>query len=87
MLRMLAAAPAPVVVALVACWGRYNYGQLGPVAAITGQRMRASSLVAIALPGKAVDIAAGDHSSYALLDDGTVVAWGRADSGGWARAR
>jgi alpha-tubulin suppressor-like RCC1 family protein len=65
----------------VAGWGLYNHGQLGPVAAITGQRMRTTSLVAIALPGKAVDIAASSTSSYALLHDGTVVAWGRADTG------
>lgn len=66
----------------VAGWGRFDHGQLGPLAAITPtRRRRAAGLVAIQLPGKAVDIAAGDFSSYALLDDGTVYAWGRADHG------
>lgn len=65
----------------VAGWGLYNHGQLGPVAAITGARNRSTALVEIALPGKAVDIAAGASSSYALLDDGTVVAWGQGDGG------
>jgi alpha-tubulin suppressor-like RCC1 family protein len=32
--------------------------------------------IAIELPGKAVDVATGDSTSYALLDDGTVWAWG-----------
>ncbi|MEZ5319729.1 MAG: hypothetical protein R2752_20175 [Vicinamibacterales bacterium] len=66
----------------VAGWGLYRNGQLGPVAPIQGTSSGAStSLVAIALPGKAVDVAAGTNASYALLDDGTVVAWGRADAG------
>lgn len=66
----------------VAGWGRVNHGQLGPLADITpSPRMQSTSLVAIALPGRAVDIAAGENSSFALLEDGTVVAWGRADSG------
>jgi alpha-tubulin suppressor-like RCC1 family protein len=67
----------------VAGWGRYNTGQLGPVAGISGVagNRGSSSLVAIELPGKAVDIAAGTSASYALMDDGTVMAWGAADSG------
>ncbi|MFN7978251.1 MAG: hypothetical protein U0P30_08955 [Vicinamibacterales bacterium] len=66
----------------VAGWGRYKHGQLGPVAAITATPRGASNaLVAIALPSKAVDIAANSNASYALLDDGTVLAWGRGDVG------
>lgn len=65
----------------VAGWGRFNHGQLGPVAGITAVRMQSAALVEIALPGRAVDIAAGTNSSYALLDDGTVLAWGRGDGG------
>ncbi|MGE0812701.1 MAG: RCC1 domain-containing protein [Vicinamibacterales bacterium] len=65
----------------VAGWGTYISGQLGPVAAIPGANSRATALVAIALPAKAVDIAANADASYAVLDDGTVMAWGRADAG------
>lgn len=65
----------------VAGWGRYLNGELGPVAGITGTPRGSSTLVAIALPGKAVDIAAGGRSSYALLEDGSVVAWGEAADG------
>jgi alpha-tubulin suppressor-like RCC1 family protein len=35
----------------------------------------------IALPGKALRVAAGESSAYALLEDGTVVAWGTNDEG------
>ena len=66
----------------VAGWGRYSNGQLGPVAAITPTSRKASStLVPIALPAKAVDVAANGGSSYALLDNGTVMAWGSGDAG------
>ncbi len=66
----------------VAGWGRHLSGQLGPVAAITATpRSTASALVPIALPSKAVDIAANANASYAVLDDGRVLAWGRADAG------
>lgn len=66
----------------VAGWGRYSSGQLGPVAAITPTSRRASSaLMPIVLPSKAVDIAANGGSSYALLEDGSVMAWGSADTG------
>lgn len=66
----------------VAGWGQYRHGQLGPVAAITAAPRGASNaLVPIALPSKAVDIAASNNASYALLDDGTVMAWGRGDAG------
>jgi len=66
----------------VAGWGRYTQGQLGPLARITvGKFNTSASLVAIALPAKAVDVAAGTSASYALLEDGSVMAWGGADSG------
>ena len=66
----------------VAGWGQYKHGQLGPVAAITATPRGASNaLIPIALPAKAFDIAANRNTSYALLDDGTVVAWGRGDNG------
>lgn len=66
----------------VAGWGQYKHGQLGRVAAITPTpRGAASALVPIDLPAKAVDIAANGGSSYALLEDGTVMAWGRGEAG------
>src|SRR5688572_20157829 len=37
--------------------------------------------VAIDLPGKASRVAVGEASAYALLEDGTVVAWGANDEG------
>jgi alpha-tubulin suppressor-like RCC1 family protein len=37
--------------------------------------------VVIDLPGKAMRVAVGDSSAYALLEDGTVVAWGANDEG------
>lgn len=40
-----------------------------------------SGPVRIALPRKAVQVAAGIGTSYALLDDGTVWAWGKGNSG------
>ncbi len=48
---------------------------------LLGSRPRSAALVAIALPGKAVDVAAGYDTFYALLDDGTVRAWGQGDEG------
>lgn len=58
-------------------WGRYRAGQLGeqPVAT-SKRRYGVAEPVVIPLPGKAVDIAAGEDASYALLDDGMVYAWG-----------
>lgn len=58
-------------------WGVIDHGTLGPVAAIPAVSRRSTGLVAISLPGKAIDIAAGEDGSYALLEDGTVVEWGR----------
>jgi alpha-tubulin suppressor-like RCC1 family protein len=37
--------------------------------------------VVIDLPGKALQVALGESSAYALLEDGTVVAWGANDEG------
>lgn len=57
-------------------WGPCDWGELGPISAIPQNRNWATGLVSIKLPSKAIDIAAGDSSSFALLDDGTVVSWG-----------
>jgi len=57
-------------------WGTWGYGQLGPVSAIGVTTPWTDRPVAMDLPGKAVDVAAGDITSYALLDDGTLWAWG-----------
>lgn len=89
------AAPAPHVVKVVGegyklvllsdgtvvGWGDARDGQLGPIAAIPTRRGQSIGLVAIQLPGKAVDIAARNSTSYAALDDGTVVAWGKGSKG------
>ena len=47
-------------------WGSFDAGQLGPVAAIPSVSRRSAGLVPINLPGKAVDVAAADATSYAL---------------------
>jgi alpha-tubulin suppressor-like RCC1 family protein len=65
----------------VAGWGTFLVGQLGPIAAIKPSRNQASHLVAIELPAKAIDIAAGEETSYALLADGSVMAWGGNSNG------
>ena len=65
----------------VAGWGQYHLGQLGPLANITGVRFNAGHLVEIAVPAPAIDIAAGDSTSYAVLNDGTVLAWGEGSQG------
>jgi len=57
-------------------WGQWLYGQLGPVSTFPAGALFADRAVALELPGKAVDVAAGDNTSYALLDDGSVWAWG-----------
>lgn len=62
-------------------WGNVTDGQLGPVAAIPRTGFQSTGLVSIALPGKAIDVAAGQFASYALLADGTVMAWGRNAAG------
>ncbi|MEZ5428347.1 MAG: hypothetical protein R2747_18910 [Pyrinomonadaceae bacterium] len=60
----------------VAGWGTCNRGELGPMPGKPRNQVFATALVSIKLPGKAIDIAAGESSSFALLDDGTVVSWG-----------
>jgi alpha-tubulin suppressor-like RCC1 family protein len=62
-------------------WGRSDRGQLGQLPLQYADGQRAPGPVTIALPGKAIDIAAGGATSYALLDDHTVVGWGAADKG------
>ncbi|MCC7133678.1 MAG: hypothetical protein IT352_13550 [Gemmatimonadales bacterium] len=60
-------------------WGNLGEGRLGPGAVpVPGSPFR-SSRVTIPLPGRAIGIAANEATSYALLDDGSVWAFGR----GW----
>lgn len=58
-------------------WGRNNYGQLGDT---TGVPIRDHHYpvrpVAIPLPGKALSIGVGGSTSYAVMEDGTLLAWG-----------
>jgi alpha-tubulin suppressor-like RCC1 family protein len=62
-------------------WGPWVRGQLGPVGAIVGTKSWTSGAVVLELPGKAIDVAAGDDTSYAVLDDGTAWAWGSGREG------
>lgn len=57
-------------------WGDMRDGQLGPRAAIPNSSGHATAFVPIQIPGRVTDIAAGERTSYALLDNGTVVAFG-----------
>jgi alpha-tubulin suppressor-like RCC1 family protein len=57
-------------------WGATDWGALGSIAAIPQNSNHSTQLVSIKLPRKAIDIAATMESSFALLDDGTVVGWG-----------
>lgn len=65
----------------VAGWGDARDGQLGAVAAAAASSRGIAGLTIIALPGKAVDVAARTRTSYAVLENGTVVAWGRGYEG------
>ena len=62
----------------VVAWGRDPDGQaarpVSPNRVITAP-------VTIDLPGKALQVAMGETTQYALLEDGTVVAWGTNDEG------
>jgi alpha-tubulin suppressor-like RCC1 family protein len=63
-------------------WRQFRFGQLGPITnRIFSPGQFASEPMRQELPGKAIDVAAGDFASYALLDDGSVWAWGRGNSG------
>jgi alpha-tubulin suppressor-like RCC1 family protein len=54
-------------------WGREEDGMAARPRSTTGI---IASPIAIDLPGKARQVAVGDFSAYALLENGTVVAWG-----------
>lgn len=62
-------------------WGLWQRAQLGPLAGIGATSLWTSRPIAIELPGKAVDVAAGEGTSYALLEDGSVWAWGEGAQG------
>ena len=59
-------------------WGRDTDGQSARPASPRGS---IGTPIVIDLPGKALQVAVGDLTSYALLEDGTVVAWGPNDAG------
>lgn len=63
-------------------WGDVRDGALGPRAAIPAVSGHSLNFVSsIQLPRKAIDIAASYNTSYAVLDDGTVAAWGTGANG------
>jgi len=59
-------------------WGRDTDGQSANPAAPRGT---IGIPTVINLPGKVLQVAKGDITSYALLEDGTVIAWGPNDEG------
>ncbi|MBI1332192.1 MAG: hypothetical protein GC165_04850 [Armatimonadetes bacterium] len=65
----------------VSAWGMYGRGEIGPIELVKKGSFLAEAPVAIGLPKKAIDIAAADGASFALLSDGTVAAWGTNISG------
>jgi alpha-tubulin suppressor-like RCC1 family protein len=62
-------------------WGDTRDGQLGAVPPANVSSMGVTGLVSIPLPAKAADVAARTRTSYAVLEGGTVVAWGRGYEG------
>jgi alpha-tubulin suppressor-like RCC1 family protein len=61
---------------VVFAFGSNKFGQLG-----NGTTNNSSTPIKVALPGKAIQIAAGELHSLALLEDGSVMAWGRNNTG------
>src|SRR5215203_1717880 len=59
-------------------WGRDADGQAARPASANGV---VPAPINIELPGKALQVAMGDTTQYALLEDGSVVAWGSNDEG------
>jgi alpha-tubulin suppressor-like RCC1 family protein len=59
-------------------WGRNTDGQSAQPAAPRGS---VDTPIVIDLPGKVLQVAMGELTQYALLEDGTVVAWGQNDEG------
>jgi len=69
-------------------WGSNYYGELGDGLTVKGLdengeliENNRSYAAAVALEGTVISVAAGRGASYALLDDGTVYAWGANDVG------
>ena len=63
-------------------WGQNGSGQLGEAA---GARVRSTTWVAhpipIPLPGRIVSVCVAGETSYAVLEDGSVLAWGDGRNG------
>lgn len=57
-------------------WGDMRDGQLGSRREIPNSSGHATAFVPIALPGKAIDIAAGARTSYFLMESGAVLSMG-----------
>jgi alpha-tubulin suppressor-like RCC1 family protein len=66
----------------VAAWGSNQYGQLGDGSTVSMSSVPVAISTTGVLAGKSVvAIAAGSYHNLALCSDGTVVSWGRSDSG------
>ncbi len=61
----------------VIAWGHNGWGELGNGSTID----RITDMVEVDLPGPSVAIAVGAFHSLALLEDGSVYAWGRNEEG------
>jgi cysteine-rich repeat protein len=66
----------------VKCWGDNSYGQLGYGNTLTiGDDETPETVGTVSLGGKAIGISAGYNHSCAVLENGSVVCWGYAQSG------
>ena len=63
------------------CWGRDNYGQLGDGGSNTDTNAPSSTAINLGTGRTAVAVAAGDHHTCAILDNGDLKCWGRDSQG------
>ena len=66
------------------CWGMDNYGQLGDGGSNTNTNAPSSTAINLGTGRTAVAVAAGDHHTCAILDNGDLKCWGWDTSDSWA---